>query len=722
MLQTKTSTCRMCMAYCPIEATVEDGRVVKVEGNRRAPLYGGFICPKGRSLPQLHAQPGRLMHSLKRHPDGEYRPIDTDVAIAEIAELLRAIIDEHGPRAVAAFIGSAGNEQNASAPFIAALMRALGSPMTFSIATLDQPGLMIADALHGSWEGGRMRPETLDAFLLIGGNPIVSKQYFGQNPGNQLKGLTRQGMDLIVIDPRTTETARRAAVHLKAIPGEDPTIIAGLIHLLITRGGVDAGFVAEHASGFDALAAAVAPFTPDYVAARAGIEQADLIAAADILARASTGDTGPGTGMSFASRGSLTSYLLLCLHTIRGFWAREGQEYVNPPVLGPSIAVRAQPVAPRPAMGGEAMRVRGLRQSVAGLPGGAFAEEVLTPGEGKVRACFMLISGALNLPQQELSQAALNDLDLLVTHDVEFSPTARLADYVIATKLQLELPIISFQPEMARKVHHGYGWAVPYAAYQPAVIDPPVGADVIDVWRIYYRLAQRLGLQLTIGPLRSANTVALDMTREPSTDEVLAILCNNSAVPLSEVAKYPDGHVFDEARMHVGPKHPDCTARLRLDDPDMLAELKEVREEDPGRRRGTDADFPFQLVARRVQNSTNAFVRVQPPLPGVETNPAYMHPDDLAAAGATSGALVELRSRWGAIEVIAEADDSLRRGVVAITHGFGRNLGEPDDPRRQGANVNRLTHVEDGVDHWTGMPRLGAIPVSVRPVASEVAH
>ena len=717
MLNTRTSTCRMCMAFCPIEVTLDDGEIVKVEGNGRAPLYGGFLCPKGRSLPQLHRQPGRLTHSLKRMPDGSHRPIPIDDAVGEIAERVRTILDRRGPRAVSAFVGSAGNEQHASAALIAAVMRAIGSPMLFSIATLDQPGLMIADALHGTWEGGRLRPESLDAFLLVGGNPIVSKQYFGVNPGQQLKDLTRRGMRLVVVDPRATETAKRAAIHLKPIPGEDPTILAGLIHLLIARGHVDAAFVAENADGLAGLTAAVAPYTPAYVAARAGIDSVDLVAAADLLGRAPTGDTGPGTGMSFTSRGSLSSYLLLCLHTVRGWWARAGQEFVNPPVLTPRAPVRAQPIAPRSPFGAEAMRVRGLRQTVAGLPGGAFAEEILTLGEGRVRAAFLQISGALNLPQQKMNEEALRSLDLLVTHDVELSPTARLADYVIATKLQLELPALTLQPELARKVHHGYGWAVPYAAYQPAVVDPPEGSEVIDVWRFYYRLARALGLELSIGGLRAPRLVPLDMANEPSTEDVFAALCAHSAVPLAEVAKHSDGHVFDEARVTVAARDPDCTARLRLDDPDMLAELAEVRAEDPVRRRGTDADYPFILVARRVQNSTNAFVRVSPPLPGVETNPAYLHPEDLAAVGAASGALVEVRSRWGAIVVPAQADDTLRRGVVAITHGFGRNLGEPGDPRRDGANVNRLTHVEDGVDRWTGMPRLGGIAVAVRPSA-----
>ena len=90
------------------------------------------------------------------------------------------------------------------------LLRAIGSPMFFTMATLDQPNTKIADAMHGVWDGGRMRPDSLDVLLLTGTNPVISKQYFGQNPGTQLKELVKRGTKLIVIDPRRTETARRA--------------------------------------------------------------------------------------------------------------------------------------------------------------------------------------------------------------------------------------------------------------------------------------------------------------------------------------------------------------------------------------------------------------------------------------------------------------------------------------------------------------------------------
>ena len=179
--------------------------------------------------------------------------------------------------------------------------------------------------------------------------------------------MIKNGTKLIVIDPRRTETARKAHVHLQCIPGEDPTIIAGLIHLIIANGWVNREFVALNTQGFDQLAQAVSRFTPDYVAARAGIAEEDLHEAARILGQAKAGDFGSGTGPSMATRGTLTAYLMLCLQTLRGFWAARGRRAVQPRVLLPRVKFKAQPRAPYPAWGfGEKLRVRGLQQSAGG--------------------------------------------------------------------------------------------------------------------------------------------------------------------------------------------------------------------------------------------------------------------------------------------------------------------------------------------------------------------
>ena len=729
MAHVEKSTCRSCAAYCPVNVTIDGGRVTKVEGNPDAPLYKGFICPKGRALATMHNNPGRLKTSLKRQSDGSYTPISSSQLVAEISAKIGQLIEDHGPRSVGAFLGSPGLEHQALGPIMMRFMDAIGSPSMFNNGTIDQPGFMIAPALHGSWAGGRMHPDTLDVFMIIGGNPVISKQYFPQHPGNQLKSLIAGGMKLIVIDPRRTETARRAAVHLQCIPGEDPTIVAGLIHLIIDMGAVDQDFVQNNTRGFDELKAAVRDFTPDYVARRAGIEEEDLKEAARIIAESKRGDFGSGTGPSMATRGTLMSYLLYNLQTLRGFWAREGENAAMPRVLFPPQEFKAQPNPPYPAWGfGEKMRVRGLQQTAAGMPLGALPEEILTPGEGQIRALFLHGGAMIAWPEQDLVKQALESLELLVVHDVEFSATARMADYVIATRMQFEVPIMSQINEMLSLFHPGYGWIEPYGAYQPALFEPPPDSDLMEPWQIYYRVAQSLDLNLKYPSISDLLGIAahgsdtenespmMDMANEPSTDELYEMMCAGSAVPLSSVKRYPNGHLFDEARKTVQPRDPDCKARLELANETMLDELGQVRAQPLEERRAKNVDYPFLFIPRRIQNSTNVVSSTDRSVLKTTYNPAYMNPGDLDLLGLSSGDKVEIRSQHGAIIGFVEAENDLRPGVLSMTHGFGKNPGDDYDPKRDGANVNRLTSWTDDYDPYHGMPRMGAIPVAVTAI------
>lgn len=732
MSHIEKSPCRSCAAYCPVDVVVDGGAVVKVEGNHDAPLYQGFICPKGRALTAMHNNPERLKTHLKRQPDGSFAPISSAQLVAEVSDKIAAVIAENGPSAVAAYLGGPGLEHQALGPLMTRFMSAIGSANLFNNATIDQPGLMIAPALHGTWAGGRMHPDSLDVFMIFGGNPVISKQYFAQHPGNQLKKLTTGCMKLIVIDPRRTETARRAAVHLQCIPGEDPTIIAGLIHLIIEMGAVDQAFVERNAQGLEQLTQAVRNFTPSYVAERAGIDEAKLREAAHIIATAKRGDFGSGTGPSMATRGTLMAYLMYCLQTLRGFWAQEGDVVVMPRVLFPQQLFKAQPNAPYPGWGfGVKMRVRDLQQTAAGMPTGALPEEILTPGKGQIKALFLHSGAMVTWPQEALVKEAFEALDLLIVHDVELSVTARMAHYIIATKMPFEIPVMTQINELLSMFHPGYGWVEPYGAYQPALFDPPAEFDVLEAWQIYYRVAQRLGLQLEYPSFldllglaardapadgEAAATRLMDMEREPSTDELYEMMCEGSVVPLAKVKEYPNGHLFDEARQIVGPRDIDCTARLELANPAMLEELAETRAEVVSERRKTNADYPYLLIPRRIQNSTNAVNNADRSVLLKPYNPAYMNPEDLARLGLASGDRVEISSRHGSIIGFVEAEKDLRPGVLSMTHGFGGKAGDDYDPARDGANVNRLTSWTDDYDPYNGMPRMSAIPISVKPV------
>ena len=384
MKEVKQSTCRSCPALCPVNVTLEDGVVTKVEGNKQAPLYEGFICPKGRALTAAHNDPDRLTHHLKRMPDGSYQRISSEELVADIAAEVKKILDENGPGAVAASFGNAGLENWPAVNLMRGFLAAIGSDRFYTNTTIDQPGLDMAGAMHGIWAGSQMRPKNCEVYLIAGGNPIISKQYLAPNPGQTLKDMVKNGCQLIVIDPRKTETARKAAVHLQIIPGEDPTVFAGLIHLIIKNHAVDESFVAENATGFEELAKAVQDYTPEYVAQRAGIAVEDLRKVAQLLGEARTGDCVAGVGTHMSTRGTLTNYLMFSLKTLRGFYAREGEETTNAAVLNKGRSCKAQPFSPRPAynFGGRKTGIRGLEQSAAGMPLSALPEEMLREGKG----------------------------------------------------------------------------------------------------------------------------------------------------------------------------------------------------------------------------------------------------------------------------------------------------------------------------------------------------
>ena len=732
MAELHPNICRLCTAFCPILVEVEEGRPVKVTGDPGNELYHGYTCPKGRALAEQHTAPTRLLHSVSRGADGAHHRIAPEQAMDEIAAKLAAIIAEHGPRSVAMYFGTGTLPYPATMPAARSWLRGVGSPMFFTPGAIDQPGKSIAMALHGGWQAGEQIFEDSDTYLLVGMNPVISKCHglLGQNPGRKIKEANERGMQMIVIDPRRTETARRAALHLAVRPGEDPALLAGIVRVVIEEGLYDTGFVAENAEGLDALAAAVRPFTPDYVAARAGVPAADVVRAAHIFAKAERGVALAGTGPSFATRGSVTEYLCLALNTLCGRWARAGEKAPRPNVMLPAFSVRAQPIPPFPGWGyGEKMRVRGLSMSAAGMPTAALSDEILLEGEGQVKALVCVGANPMMAwPDQRRTRAAMDSLELLVAIDNEMSATAALADYVIAPTLSFESPGMSHSVESLKYYGFGLGTPRPWAQYAPRIVEPPAGSEVIEDWTFFLGLARRMGIDLRIMTSFRAGShsegaslfMDIDHANPPTTEQILEAMCASSRVPLDEVKRHPHGRLYEEIDTRVLPREEGNTDRLQLGAPYIMDCLGEIRAEDyAGLRR--DEEFPFLLVSRRANNFLNSIGRTSAMLTrGQGFNPLFVHPEDLADAGLASGDAVRITSLHDSIPAVVEADATLRRGVVAMSQAFG---GQPDEDNRFreiGSNTNRLISVEDDFDRLTGIPRMGALPVALARLAEPV--
>ena len=700
-----TAICRFCHATCGLVATLEDGRITKLIGDLDNPMYTGYSCIKGRNYHEFHASPDRILKPLRRNAQGDFESVASGEALAEIAAKTRSILDRYGPRSVAMYGGTFSHFCPAGVMLREAFMDAIGSPMRFSNATIDQPGKPISMALHGKWGAGPQDFAEADVCLLIGANPLVS-MWGGIpsfNPARRLHEARKRGLKLIVIDPRRSETARKADLHLQCLPGQDVPLLAAMLRVIIEEGLYDKAFVEAETDGFAQLCDTVASFTPERVAAVAGVSADDIVAAARLFARAQRGNATSGTGPSMAPHGVLMDYLVLALNTICGRWVKAGERMPNRGVFFRQFSGVARAEKPRSAAGfGEALRVRGLTDTAAGLPTAALADEILTPGEGQVRALFVIGGNPLlSWPNQEKTRRALESLELLVVIDPMLSATARHAHYVIGPRLGFESPAITFGNEGITVYGLSLGYPEPYAQYQPALIEPPAGSDVLEDWRIFFELGKHMGLPLAF------RGQPFDMASPPTTDQLLEAFVAKSRVPLEEIKRHPHGAIFPDPKPLADPKPLDWPHRLQLAATSMMNELATVAAALPGAAEEIDRDYPWLLVTRREHAVYNSVGQRLPALrKRLSHNPAYVHPLDAGALGLLDDMPIEIESRHGRTRARVRLADDIRRGVISLAHGF------------EDANPAALIDDASGFDALSGLPRMSAIPVRILRAAS----
>ena len=712
-MYTRKTFCRFCHANCAIEVDIEGERAVAVRGDVSDPLFGGYTCMKGRELPAQANHPERLRSSRRKLPDGSFVPISSGDALDEIAGRLAAIRARHGPRSIATYCGTYGFMNSAALPVALGFHQGLGSPSFYTSITIDQPAKVYLGSRVGTWLGGPQPFSRADVSMMIGNNPLTS-HYAWQgsvppfSPSRRLRDAKARGLKLICVDPRRTMVAQLADIHLQVRPGEDATLLAGMLRLILDEDLHDRDFCESHVTGLAELYHAIADFTPEYAARRADVPVADLIAAARLFALGPRGVATTGTGAEMATRGSLTEHFVQTLNIVCGRFCREGEIAPYPRVLSAATPRKAQVQPPVPLWGeGFApSRVRGLTQIGIEMPTAALADEILLPGDGQVRALICIGGNPLVAwPNQAKVERALCSLDLLVCIDIKLAQTARLAHYVIAPSISLERDDIATAPEIF--------YEEPYARYAEALL-PPQG-DVLDEWEFYWEIARRLGTEIvTAGG-------SLPMDRKPSKFEVLEKITHGCRVPLARVREMTreGGRIFPEAELRVEPSDPDATGRLQLVPDGVVTQIREMRAETlDAQGRVVDPHWPAThlLVCRRTRQYFNSTgqdlerLRVK----GV-TNYAHMHPDDLLALSLADDDVVEISTPHAQVLGIARSSPDMKRGVVSMAHAFGARGDAPDDVRAHGASTNRLVNDEVAYDPITGHCRQSAIPVRVRP-------
>ncbi|MEM7094480.1 MAG: molybdopterin-dependent oxidoreductase [Actinomycetota bacterium] len=716
-IETRRTFCRVCHAACPVDVDVDVSgpteRAVDVRGVPEDPLFEGYTCIKGRQLAVQHHDAGRLRRPLRRRADGTFSETTSAGALDEIAARIDAIVRQHGPRAVASYTGTGAYQNSTSVPVAAAWHRGFDSPSFYTSLTIDQPAHRSALLRLGAWEAGWDNFTTADVTMAIGYNPMVSSYgpaggLQGTNPFVALRRAKERGLKVIVIDPRRSELATQADVWLQVQPGEDPTLLAGIIREILAADAHDQEFcdrwVAE--GHLDSLRLAVDPFTLDYVAKRCRVDAADVARAAELFAAGPRGTAGTGTGPNMAAHGTLTEHLALTLNVLCGRVLRAGDTLESGYFLFPGDTRRAQVVPPSDPMPGAPHRMGGLR----GLPGemltNRLADEMLMAGEGRVRA--LIVSGGnpvVAFPDHAKTIEALESLELLVVIDHRMTATAELADYVLAPRLELERADVPHIQDRR--------FPLPYVNHTPAVLEPGPEDDLLTEWEVFAGIASRTGtpIELPGGPLSVDGATDGSVTD----DDVIDLVYAAARLPIDEIRANPAAIHADRV-VRVVEADPDAEGRFHVAPADVVEELATVVEEGEGTALlGVDpSEWPFRLVSRRLKHVLNSLGRELEPLAAKgTTNPVYVNPDDVRRLGVEVDTVVEVTSPFGQVlAVVAEAPE-MKPGVVAMSHAWGGRAATDEKVRIEGSPTNRLISTDVGYDPITGMAVQSAIPVKI---------
>jgi anaerobic selenocysteine-containing dehydrogenase len=727
---------------CGLEIEVRDDLSPGVvRGNKQDVFSKGFLCPKGASIGKLHDDPDRLRTPMVRRADG-WHAATWDEAFAVIAERLPPLLEAHGPDALAFYFGNPSVHDHSVPLAATALRRAVGTKYHFSASTLDQLPKQVASALMFGTGDSIAIPDIdrTDCFLVLGANPLVSNGSLFTAPDmpGRLRALRERGGRLVVVDPRRTRTADAADEHLAIRPGTDALFLAALVHTLFAEGLVRLRDAKPWVKGVEDVRTVIAPFGPDQVADRCGIDADTTRRIARELVAAPTAVVYGRIGTSTTELGTLASWLVDVLNTLTGNLDRPGGVLFPKPAAG-SANTRGEAGSGRGVRipGGRRTRVRGLASALGELPTAALAEEIDTPDDDgtRVRALITVAGNpALSAPNARRLEKALASLDLMISVDIYLNETTRHADVILPAPSPLTRSHydLSFTGLACRNV----------ATFSRPTLPPEEGSRPQS--EVLLQLAAVVlggGLTATDVDDLAAGQLAAQLVADPQSrvlgrdpqelldaasayrleDRMLDMLLR--AGPYGDgLGTHPDGLSLQVLEDHphgidLGPLQPRLpevlrtpSGRVELAPQEVLADLPRLLEVLHRPANG------LLLVGRRDLRSNNSWMHnLEPMVKGRNRCTLHVHPADASQLGLRTGQPAKVASAAGELEVEVEVTDAIRQGVVSLPHGWGHDqpgTRTATATAHAGVNSNVLTD-EAVLDVLSGTVALNGIPVTV---------
>jgi anaerobic selenocysteine-containing dehydrogenase len=253
MEEWKKTSCVLCGNQCGLEVRIEDNQIIKVRGDKDNPRSEGYACRKGLNIKFYQHHHDRLMHPLKRI-NGTFKRITWEQAVEEIAAKISGIVNEHGPRSLALVMGNGSIGCPAQGPFAFNLLRGLGSQYFYTALAQELTGRYWVDGKTFGDQNLHTHPDLheTEMLLLVGWNPMMS-----HHTPQARRVLTQFAKDpaklLVVVDPRRSETARIADIHLPIRPGTDAVFYRAMISIILNEGWQARDYIEKHVKGFEGV-------------------------------------------------------------------------------------------------------------------------------------------------------------------------------------------------------------------------------------------------------------------------------------------------------------------------------------------------------------------------------------------------------------------------------------------------------------------------------------
>ncbi len=726
----KPTACILCECNCGIEVELgghHDRHLVRLRGDRAHPGSHGYACEKAHRLDHYQHARDRILSPLRRTKAGDYEEIGWDQALSEIAARLVDVRDRFGGDAIF-YYGGGGQGNHLPGAYATATRRALGSRYRSNALAQEKTGeFWVTGRMIGAYTRGDF--EHCEVAMFLGKNPWHSHSF--PHARTTLKHMARDpARTMIVVDPRRSETAAMADIHLQVRPGTDAWLLAAMVGRLVQTHAIDHAFVDAHTQGLAAVEEAFSTIPVAEYAGRAGIEEALLSRTVDVIAGARSFASYEDLGVQMNRHSTLVSYLHRLVWLLTGNFGRPGTHFVPTP-LSPLLVVKTDDDRRTPVLG---------ERLVGGLvPCNVIAQEILTDHPKRYRAMIVEAANpAHSLADSASFRAAMRALEVSVVIDVAMTETARQADYVLPAATQFEKAEATFfNFDFPDNVFH----------LRHRLFAPPAGVHTEA--EIHARLLEAMGAlgEADYAPLREAATqgrlqyAAAFMQHVLATPKagLAAVIAYRTLGPVlpegmaeaavlfgaafgaamaspaslaragfggpapvaastlfDAILAAPSGLVFArdtwaESFTRIG------RARIELALPDLLEEVTKLREPAPAR----PAAFPFVLSAGERRSFTaNTIVRDPSWRGRPDEHALRIAAVDAAALGVTSGDRVRLTTPRASVEVQIAISDMMQPGHISLPNGLGVSYPGTDGV---GVAPNELTQAGDR-DPFVGTP------------------